>query len=107
MPLLISERDWAVDRGLRHPTRLKYFDSSCSPTSMARANWSKNGFLPAAAGDRQFRLSAPHGRRQACVAGAMSNVYAADLGRGPDGQWWVLNDRSGAPLASATPWKTV
>ena len=24
-------------------------------------------------------------------------LYAADLGRGPDGSWWVLNDRTQAP----------
>lgn len=25
------------------------------------------------------------------------NVYAADLARGPDGRWWVINDRGEAP----------
>jgi uncharacterized circularly permuted ATP-grasp superfamily protein/uncharacterized alpha-E superfamily protein len=25
------------------------------------------------------------------------NLYAVDLGRGPDGQWWVLGDRAQAP----------
>ncbi len=25
------------------------------------------------------------------------NLYAADIGRGPDGRWWVLNDRTQAP----------
>jgi uncharacterized circularly permuted ATP-grasp superfamily protein/uncharacterized alpha-E superfamily protein len=29
--------------------------------------------------------------------GRYLNVYAADLGRGPDGQWWVLGDRTQAP----------
>ncbi|CAN7582135.1 circularly permuted type 2 ATP-grasp protein [Bosea sp. LjRoot237] len=32
------------------------------------------------------------------VAGAgQLQIYAADLGRGPDGRWWVLNDRTQAP----------
>src|SRR5690606_11178401 len=27
--------------------------------------------------------------------------YAADIGRGPDGRWWVLDDRSEAPSGAA------
>ena len=29
--------------------------------------------------------------------GRWMNLYAADLGRGPDGRWWVLGDRAQAP----------
>src|SRR4051812_21506608 len=29
--------------------------------------------------------------------GRYLNLYAADIGRGPDGGWWVLNDRTQAP----------
>src|SRR6201747_1527621 len=29
--------------------------------------------------------------------GRYLNLYAADVGRGPDGRWWVLNDRTQAP----------
>jgi uncharacterized circularly permuted ATP-grasp superfamily protein/uncharacterized alpha-E superfamily protein len=29
--------------------------------------------------------------------GRYLNLYAADVGRGPDGSWWVLNDRTQAP----------
>ena len=29
--------------------------------------------------------------------GRFMHLYAADLGRGPDGRWWVLDDRSQAP----------
>ncbi len=29
--------------------------------------------------------------------GAHLHIYAADLARGPDGQWWVLRDRTQAP----------
>jgi uncharacterized circularly permuted ATP-grasp superfamily protein/uncharacterized alpha-E superfamily protein len=28
------------------------------------------------------------------------HIYAADLGRGPDGRWWVLGDRAQAPSGS-------
>src|SRR6266481_3507769 len=29
--------------------------------------------------------------------GRYLSIYAADVGRGPDGRWWVLNDRTQAP----------
>src|ERR1700754_1127309 len=29
--------------------------------------------------------------------GRYLNIYAADVGRGPDGRWWVLGDRTQAP----------
>ena len=29
--------------------------------------------------------------------GKFLHIYAADIGRGPDGRWWVLGDRSQAP----------
>ena len=29
--------------------------------------------------------------------GRYLHLYAADVGRGPDGRWWVLNDRTQAP----------
>ena len=29
--------------------------------------------------------------------GRYLNLYAADIGRGPDGGWWVLSDRTQAP----------
>src|SRR6202022_4195458 len=29
--------------------------------------------------------------------GRFLNLYAADVGRGPDGRWWVLGDRTQAP----------
>ncbi len=32
--------------------------------------------------------------------GIYLHLYAADLGRGPDGRWWVLADRTQAPLGT-------
>ena len=55
-----------------------------------------DGILPAAvvAGSNEYLrpvvdMKPPGGR--------WMNMYAADLGRGPDGRWWVLGDRSQAP----------
>src|SRR5258705_12269262 len=40
-------------------------------------------------------------RRPVCgikpPGGRYLNLYAADVGRGPDGRWWVLGDRTQAP----------
>ena len=54
------------------------------------------GALPAAAVAGSPRLPAPAGRRQAAGRRRLQ-LYAADLGRGPDGRWWVLGDRTQAP----------
>lgn len=54
----------------------------------------REGALPAAAvtGSPDY-LRPLHG-----TAGAgQLQIYAADLGRGPDGRWWVLSDRTQAP----------
>ena len=52
--------------------------------------------LPAAAvtGSPEF-LHPMHGIKP--PGGKFLHIYAADIGRGPDGRWWVLGDRSQAP----------
>lgn len=54
------------------------------------------GDLPAAAvtGSPEF-LHPMHGIRP--PGGKFLHIYAADIGRGPDGRWWVLGDRTQAP----------
>ncbi len=54
------------------------------------------GDLPAAAvtGSADF-LQPLHGVTP--TGGKFLHFYAADLGRGPDGRWWVLGDRAQAP----------
>ncbi len=55
-----------------------------------------DGAIPAAAiaGSTEYL-------RQVCgikpPGGRYLNLYAADVGRGPDGRWWVLGDRTQAP----------
>jgi uncharacterized circularly permuted ATP-grasp superfamily protein len=58
-----------------------------------------DGALPAAAmtGSSDFLASL---RGVAPPGGRWLRLYAADIGRGPDGRWWVLGDRTQAPSGS-------
>src|SRR5208337_1591263 len=94
MPLLISEKDWAViEAGVTQ--RAEVFEGLLSDL-YGKGQLVSDGFLPAAAvtGSADFLHPmigiTPRG-------GRYLHLYAADLGRGPDGQWWVLNDRAQAP----------
>lgn len=62
---------------------------------MARAGWS-----PRCAPCRRDRRQPEYLRPVCGVAppgGRYLSIYAADVGRGPDGRWWVLGDRTQAP----------
>ena len=94
VPLLIDEAEWqqisagVIQRAQLHELVLKdiYGDGRLIA----------DGALPAAAiaGStdylREVRGIVPPG-------GRYLNLYAADLGRGPDGRWWVIGDRTQAP----------
>ncbi|WP_413991520.1 circularly permuted type 2 ATP-grasp protein [Labrys okinawensis] len=60
------------------------------------ANLVREGALPAAviAGNPDFQRAIAG---FSPLGGEHLIVYAADLGRGPDGRWWVLKDRAQAP----------
>ena len=94
MPLLISEKDWAViEAGVIQ--RAEVFAGLLADL-YGPGQLVKDGCLPAAAvtGSADFLHPmigvAPRGNHYL-------SLFAADLGRGPDGQWWVLNDRAQAP----------
>ncbi len=94
VPLVIPEDEWtAIGAGLIQ--RAALLDSILSDI-YGDARLVRDGALPAAvvAGSPDFLRPlvgvVPRG-------GRMLQVYAADLGRGPDGRWWVLGDRTQAP----------
>ena len=64
--------------------------------SLRRGRLVAEGAIPAAVDGRKHRISAP-----VCgvkpPGGRWLHLYAADIGRGPDGRWWVLGDRTQAP----------
>lgn len=94
LPLVIPEAEWAaIGAGLIQ--RAALLDAILSDI-YGPARLVRDGALPAAmvAGSPDFLRPVvgvrPRGDR-------WLQVYAADLGRGPDGRWWVLGDRAQAP----------
>src|SRR5512132_36497 len=103
VPVLIGADEWRMlEQGLIQRARLlnAILADLYGPQTLLR-----DGHLPAAVvlGNPQF-LRPCHGFRPR--DGLYLHVYAADLGRGPDGLWWVLADRTQAPSASASRSRT-
>ena len=94
VPLIIGEGEWAqIAAGVEQRAKLM---EALLHDIYGAARLVAHGALPAAAltGSPDFirpmlGVSPPGGR--------WLQLYAADLGRGPDGRWWVLGDRTQAP----------
>lgn len=94
VPLLIDESEWQqISAAVTQRAELleKILGDLYGDASLVAS-----GALPAAAiaGSSEY-LRAMCGVKP--PGGRYLNVYAADLGRGPDGRWWVLGDRTQAP----------
>jgi uncharacterized circularly permuted ATP-grasp superfamily protein/uncharacterized alpha-E superfamily protein len=94
LPLILDQAEWAqIAAGVEQRATLM---EAVLKDLYGPAELITKGVLPAAvvtgSGDyiRPMRGVAPPG-------GRYMHLYAADLGRGPDGRWWVLDDRSQAP----------
>lgn len=94
LPLLIEEQEWnAIAAGVTQ--RARVIEALLSDV-YGEGRLVKDGVLPAAlvSGSSEFMrplvgVEPPGGR--------WLHFYAVDLGRGPDGRWWVLSDRAQAP----------
>src|SRR4029077_9970367 len=94
LPLIIAPAGWkALKAGLIQRAELleQVLADVYGPAQLVR-----HGLLPAAliAGNPEFLrplVGVPP------AGGAHLRVYAVDVGRGADGRWWVLGDRTQAP----------
>lgn len=97
IPLLIEPAEWRSLRAaaIQRASLLEAVQSDC----YGEADLVRQGRLPAAlvAGNPEF-LRPLVG--VAPVGGANLRLYAVDVGRAPDGHWWVLGDRTQAPSGS-------
>jgi uncharacterized circularly permuted ATP-grasp superfamily protein/uncharacterized alpha-E superfamily protein len=94
LPLILPEDEWAtIAAGVEQRANLM---EAVLQDIYGEGHLVADGALPAAAitGSPDFirpmRGVKPPG-------GRYLQIYAADLGRGPDGRWWVLDDRTQAP----------
>lgn len=94
LPLILGEGEWAqIAAGVEQRANLM---EALLQDVYGEAKLLADGALPAAAitGSPDF-IRAMQGVKP--PGGRYLQTYAADLGRGPDGRWWVLDDRTQAP----------
>ena len=94
LPLLIDEADWRqLTAGIAQ--RAELFELVLRDL-YGEGRLVAEGAIPAAAiaGSSEY-LRAVCGVKP--PGGRYLHLYAADVGRGPDGRWWVLSDRTQAP----------
>ncbi len=97
VPVVLTTQEWEhLERGLTQRATLLngILADLLGPQRLIR-----EGHLPAA-----LVYANPHFLRP-CTGiaprdGVFLHFYAADLGRGPEGQWWVLSDRTQAPAGA-------
>ena len=94
LPLLISDAEWrAIAAGVEQ--RAALLDRVLGDI-YGEGRLVSEGHLPAAVVTGSPNFLRPL-RGVAPPSGHHINLFAADLGRGPDGRWWVLGDRTQAP----------
>ena len=94
LPLILGQNEWAqIAAGVEQRANLIEL---LLQDFYGEGRLVADGALPAAAitGSPDF-VRAMRGVKPA--GGRFLQLYAADLGRGPDGRWWVLDDRTQAP----------
>ena len=97
VPLLITADEWRqIEAGVEQRARLLELTLA---DIYGPARLVTEGVLPGAAitGGPDFL---PQLRGVAPPGGKFLHFLAVDLGRGPDGRWWVLGDRTQAPSGS-------
>lgn len=97
LPMLLSSEEWRqIERGLiQRATLLNAILADC----YGAQRLIRSGELPPALlfAQPEF-LRSLHGVQP--PTGVFLNMYAADIGRSPDGRWWVLSDRAQIPTGA-------
>ncbi|MDB5543144.1 MAG: hypothetical protein JWO64_293 [Hyphomicrobiales bacterium] len=97
VPLLITDRDWReIAAGIKQRAELM---ERVLTDLYGEASLVSEGALPAAVVTGSADFMRPM-RGVKPPGGKWLRLYAADIGRGPDGRWWVLGDRAQAPSGS-------
>jgi uncharacterized circularly permuted ATP-grasp superfamily protein/uncharacterized alpha-E superfamily protein len=94
LPLILAQSEWdEISAGVAQRARLM---EALLQDIYGEGRLVAQGHLPAATltGSRDFIRAM---RGVAPPGGRFTHLYAADLGRGPDGRWWILGDRTQAP----------
>ncbi len=97
LPFVIPAQEWAaLEKGLiQRATLINKILADCyGPQELIRSRWLPPALLFAQAD----YLRPAHGIRS--PNGTLLHCYAADLARSPDGQWWVLSDRTQIPTGA-------
>ncbi len=103
VPLLITGMEWArIEAGLIQRSRL--FNLILADLYGGSQRLLRDGFLP------PELVYANPGFLRPCrgipvTAQVYLHLHACDLGRSPDGQWWVLADRTQAPSGTGYAWE--
>src|SRR6266566_3264371 len=103
VPLLITGEEWArIEAGLVQRSRL--FNLILADIYAGSQRLLRDGFLA------PELVYANPGFLRACRgiqlgSGVYLHLHACDLGRSPDGQWWVLSDRTQAPSGAGYAWE--
>jgi len=97
IPFLLAPEEWrAIETGLIQRARLlNMILADCyGPQELIYSRW----LSPALVFAQPDFLRPCHNTRVA--QNTMLHFYAADLGRSPDGQWWVISDRTQIPTGA-------
>lgn len=93
VPLLIEAEEWReIAEGIEERAELL---ERILADIYGEGQLISTGELPATAVTGPEFLHPLHGVKP--PGGKFLHLYAADIGRGPDGRWWVLGDRAQAP----------
>ena len=103
VPLLITAEEWArIEAGLIQRSRL--FNLMLADIYGGSQRLLRDGLFPPELVYANPGFLRPC-RGMPVPAQVYLHLHACDLGRSPDGQWWVLADRTQAPSGAGYAWE--